>query len=136
MKEAGPKRKRDEGAEEGAKSDTTKKAPKTGRRSLRTIRPYSVDDFAKYLRSDGTVNWDQVLDSFHFDIRFLDPKEKKPHIIPHGTDPLSFKSDADGSLDVDFVIQPVEVWKSMNRYRKFTSKLAFAATDALIWPVL
>jgi len=136
MKEAGPKRKRDEDTEDGAKSYATKKVAKSGRRSLRPARPYSVDDFANYLRDDGTMNWDQVLDSFRFDIRFLDPKEKKANIIPHGTEPLSFKSDADSSLDVDFVIQPAEVWKSMNRYRKFTSKFACTTKDALIWTML
>jgi len=109
MKEAGPKRKRDEDTEDGG-----------------LARPYSVDDFTNYLRDDNTMDWDQVLNSFRFDIRVLDPKEKSD-IIPHATEPLSFKSDADVSLDVDFVIQPTKVWKSMNRYKKFTSKFAFTA---------
>jgi hypothetical protein len=122
MKDAAVKRKRDDDHEDAVKSRAMKKAAKSGRRSLRPVRPYSVDDFANYFKDDGMMNWDKVEDSFHFDIRFLDPNEKKPPKIAHGTEPFLFKSEADDSLDVEYVVQPAEVWKSMNRYRKFTSK--------------
>jgi len=56
MKKASPKQKQDEDTEDRAKSYATKKVAKSGRRSLRPARPYSVDDFANYLRDDGTMN--------------------------------------------------------------------------------
>lgn len=122
MTAASSKRKREDDHEVGLKSSASKKAAKNGRRSLQPLRQYSVDDFANYLREDGTMNWDLVLDSFRFDIQYVSSNQKKPQKIAHGTETFHFESEADESLNVEFIIQPVEVWRSMSRYRKFTSK--------------
>jgi hypothetical protein len=130
MTQTSSKRKREEDHDDGAKNT---RSAKNSRRSLRQVRQYSVDDYADYLTSDGSMQWELVHDSFKFDIRFLNPNQKKPSTIAHGTEPLHFESDADPNLNVEFVVQPVEVWRSMNRYRRFTSKLSGSITIRIIW---
>ena len=79
--------------------------------------PYSKDDFENYMQ-DGRMDWDKVLESFNFHVEYLRGKQAPP---AHSTEAFNFESDVDKSLNARYVIQPGEVWKTMSRYKKFTS---------------
>ena len=93
------------------------KKPKKQRRSTAPKIPYSKDDFEKYMQ-DGWMDWEKVLGSFNFHVEYLIGKQPPP---AHSTEVLDFESDVDKSLNGRYVIQPGEVWETMNRYKKFKS---------------
>jgi hypothetical protein len=116
------KRKRDLGVEKEENNpgmeEKQKQVKKSRRSSVTPKIPYSKDDFEKYMQ-DGRMDWDRILESFNFHVEYLGGKQVPP---PHSTQVFEFESDVDKNLNARYVIQPGEVWKSMNRYRKFTSK--------------
>ena len=93
------------------------KKPKKPRRSTAPKIPYSKDDFEKYMH-DGWMDWEKVLGSFNFHVEYLRGKQPPPE---HSTEVFDFESDVDKSLNGRYVIQPGEVWVTMNRYKKFKS---------------
>ena len=99
----------------GTEEKQMKKVKKPRRSSAKI--PYSKDDFEKYMQ-DGRMDWDKVYESFNFHVEYLRSKQAPP---PHSTEPFDFESDVDKSLNARYVIQPGEVWRTMSRYRKFTS---------------
>jgi len=130
--ETSSKRKRDSGVEKeenkhGWEKKRIKKAKKPRRSSAAPKTPYSKDDFEKYMQ-DGRMEWDKVLESFNFHVELLRGKQAPP---PHSTEVFEFESDAGKSSYVRYVIQPGAVWKTMSRYRKFTSTSLHAQHLAL-----
>jgi hypothetical protein len=121
-KETISKRKRDPGVgkdwnEHGMNEKQIKKPKKPRRSSAAPNIPFSKDDFETYMQ-DGRMDWDKVLESFNFHVEYLRGKQSPP---VHSTEAFDFESDVDKNLNARYVIQPGEVWKSMSRYRRFTS---------------
>jgi len=101
----------------GTEEKQVKKAKKPRRPSATPKKSYSKDDFEKYMQG-GRMDWDKVPESFNFHVEYLRGKQTPP---AHSTEVFNFESDVDKGLNARYVIQPGEVWKSMNRYRKFAS---------------
>jgi hypothetical protein len=101
----------------GTEEKQIKKVKKRRRPPAAPKIPYSKDDFQKYMQ-DGRMDWDKVLGSFNFQVDYLLDKQAPP---AHSTEVFNFESEVDKSLNARFVIRPGEVWKTMNKYRKFTS---------------